>query len=89
MHNYVTEISGAKSNAFFVKYRTSATTGKNSKKKVRWVDFELPPAEKTSWWRVDGYGTLNEESEEAADATGEEDADDDSEGCAMDVDESD
>ena len=32
------------------------------RKKARWVDLELPPSEKTSWWRLDGYDT---------DATGE------------------
>jgi len=31
------------------------------------VDFELPTAEKTSWWRLAGYGTESSASSESSD----------------------
>ena len=53
--------------SFFVTYTKNVTTGKPSRKKARWVDFELPAAEKTSWWRLAGYGTESSTSSESSD----------------------
>ena len=53
--------------SFFVTYTKNVTTGKPSRKKARWVDFELPAAEKTSWWRLAGYGTESSASSESSD----------------------
>ena len=60
----VTKASTVNASGFFVEYCTNAATNKKTKKKARWVDLELPPAEKTSWWRIqDGYETTQEEDE--------------------------
>ena len=52
-----------------------------SRKKARWVDFELPTSEGTSWWRLDGYETEKEEDngdeEESDEEEGDEEDDDD------------
>ena len=69
---------------YFVRY-TGKSGGGNTRKKARWVDLELPPTEKTSWWRLDGYdtdatgeSTSAEESDEESDdeELGEEDSND-------------
>ena len=48
---------------------------------ARWLDFELPTSEKTSWWRIDGYETMKED-----DGNGESDEESDEEAAEMELD---
>jgi hypothetical protein len=52
---------------------TGRVDGKRCRKKERNMDMNLPPMEVASWWRKDGYETLNEEEEQ--DSEGSEDED--------------
>ena len=63
------------SSRYWVEYQKNKTTRKQSRKKARWVDLELPPTEATSWWRLDGYGTSPEEDEEEEDEEEEDEED--------------
>ena len=53
----VEKVHDCNSNSFYVVYTKKSDSGKPTKKKARFVDFELPTSEKTSWWRLDGYAT--------------------------------
>ena len=57
---------------YFVRY-TGKSGGGKTRKKARWVDLELPPTEKTSWWRLDGYDT-----DAAGESMSDEESDDES-----------
>ena len=86
----------SRSSSYWLVYQTIKASGKKTMKKPRWVDLELPPSEKASWWRVDGYDTApssdeedvedNEDAEDNEEDDSEED-DDDEEGEVMDTDE--
>ena len=75
----VEKVHDCNSNSFYVVYTKKSDSGKPTKKKARFVDFELPTSEKTSWWRLDGYVTEPEvgqghtaSDEEQEDEEGEE-----------------
>ena len=49
------------------------------RKQPRKVDLELVPLEATSWWREDGYGTVEEDAEsEEEEEEGEEEEEEES-----------
>lgn len=82
----VEKVKDTNPNVYQVKYNKNVKTNKATKKKSRWVDFELPPSEKTSWWRVDGYETEEEDGNSNSDDEEIESSDEEDEGD-MEVDE--
>ena len=53
----------AKSQSLVFGVQTGRVDGKRCQKKERNIDMNLPPMKVASWWREDGYETLNEEEE--------------------------
>jgi len=73
---YTAEITSCLGNSLVKLKYTSRVDGKRCQKKERNMDMNLPPMEVASWWREDGYETLNEEEK---DGEGSEDEDGDEE----------
>ena len=69
-----------------VVYGKNVNTQKKSRKAARWVDLELPPAEGTSSYRLDGYKTVEEDDESGEEGDEDEENEDENNEDEMDID---
>ena len=76
---------------FFLQYKKK-TKGRGRAKAAGWVDMDLPPSSKCSWWRLDDYSTYDEAPTDSGDSGGDDDSettngdhDDDHDAAVMDM----
>ena len=57
---------------YYLQYKKK-TRARGRAKAAGWVDMELPPCAKSSWWRLDGY-TIYEDENSSNDSDNDDDA---------------
>ena len=76
---YTAEVISCLGNSLVKLEYTGRVDGKRCQKKDRNMDMNLTPMEAASWWREDGYETLNEGGEREGEGSEDEDGDEETE----------